>query len=129
MGSTGVVGSGWPQRCRCPQNRAERLAFMQLVAHQVADCGIALEPVERSFDDISSALSWPLKYPGEDRPWDLIFNGYIMGPSSDPGLDGEVIRMQFATYPCEPGYQQCLGLLQPGNGCGARASIGDVRRA
>ena len=69
-------------------NRPDRLRFMQLVADQVADCGIALEPEERTFDDIVIALDWPHVIPGDVRPWDLLLSGLISSP--DPASDEEL---------------------------------------
>ena len=61
---------------------------MQLVADQVADCGIELEPTVRSHDDFDIGLNWPLKFPGENWPWDLQLSGIVGTP--DPATDEEL---------------------------------------
>ncbi len=62
----------------------ELLRFMELVAVQVADCGMEIIPQPMSEDDLVVALTWPLIAPGEEEPWDAVFSGWLAAPEPDP---------------------------------------------
>jgi ABC-type transport system substrate-binding protein len=61
----------------------EPLRFLELLAVQVAECGIEIIPQPMSYDDFLVALTWPLVAPGEEQPWDAVFSGWISAPEPD----------------------------------------------
>lgn len=64
------------------EGRPQQVRFLELLAFQVADCGIEIVPQPMSFDDFFAALDWPLIAPGADQPWDAVFSGWLT--SYDP---------------------------------------------
>jgi len=55
----------------------EHLRFLELLAFQVADCGIEIVAEPVSLEDLDVALTWPLVSPGADQPWDAVFAGWL----------------------------------------------------
>ena len=92
-------------------DRAGRLKFVQLVADQVAACGIELKPVEIPFDDFGAALSWPHMFPGEDEQWDVMFSGILT--AADPGPDGESFACSSRPTPASPDLDNATGYCNP----------------
>ena len=64
------------------EGRPQQVRFLELLAFQVADCGIEIMPQPMPFDDFFAALDWPLVPPGADQPWDAVFSAWLT--SSDP---------------------------------------------
>ena len=65
-------------------DREEYLRFIELLAIQVADCGIEIIPQPMSWDELIVAIEWPLVLPGTDRPWDAVFAGWATSTDPDP---------------------------------------------
>ena len=59
------------------------IRFVELLAIQVADCGIDLTPVPVPIDHITVALDWPLTVPGSDEQWDVLLTGWLTTPDPD----------------------------------------------
>ena len=57
--------------------------FLELLAFQVAECGIEIVPRPLSADDYFDTLGWPLVPPGADQPWDAVFSGWFTTPDPD----------------------------------------------
>jgi ABC-type transport system substrate-binding protein len=57
--------------------------FAELLAVQVADCGIEFVPRPMSFEELGVALTWPLIPPGADQPADAWLYGWFTGPDPD----------------------------------------------
>ncbi len=64
------------------EGRPQQVRFLELLAFQVADCGIEIVPQPLPRDDFFGALNWPLRSPGEDQPWDAVFSGWLT--TTDP---------------------------------------------
>jgi peptide/nickel transport system substrate-binding protein len=63
--------------------RPENIDFLELLAFQVADCGMEIVPQPLSRDDLFEALTWPLVPPGAAEPWDAVFTGWVTTPDPD----------------------------------------------
>ena len=59
------------------------LRFAELLAVQVADCGIEVVPRPVSFDEMVEGLTWPLVPPGADQPADAWLFGWFSGADPD----------------------------------------------
>ena len=63
----------------------ERIAFMQLLRDQVAECGMELEVIEGDFATVLlPLLVWPHIPPNAARPFDAYFGGWGTGFDPDP---------------------------------------------
>jgi ABC-type transport system substrate-binding protein len=63
----------------------ERIAFMQLLRDQVAECGIQVEVVEADFATVLlPLLTWPHIPPNQTRAFDAYFGGWDTGFDPDP---------------------------------------------
>jgi ABC-type transport system substrate-binding protein len=91
--------------------RPDRLAFVQLVAVQVAACGIEIEP--RPLDSMNDVLTWPHLLPGKDQQWDLVFNGLINGGTPDPGIDYQVFHSSEISTADKPDGDNITGYSNP----------------
>jgi ABC-type transport system substrate-binding protein len=70
--------------------------FAELLAAQVAECGIEFVPRAVSFDELVVALTWPLVPPGADQPADAWLYGWFTGadPDSLPIFDSDAIASE-----------------------------------
>jgi len=66
------------------EDQPHAVRFVELLAFQVADCGIEIIPQPMSFDDFLVTIEWPLVPPGADQQWDAVFSGWLSGPDPDP---------------------------------------------
>jgi ABC-type transport system substrate-binding protein len=63
----------------------DRVDFMNLLAEQVADCGIEIVVEAADFQTVLiPALSWPHIPPGQSEPWHAYFGGWGVGVDPDP---------------------------------------------
>ena len=60
------------------------LRFLELLAVQVRDCGMEIEPRLLPFEELVTTIEWPLLPPGEDQQWDAAFTGMLTPPDPDP---------------------------------------------
>ncbi len=65
------------------EDRPANVRFLELLAFQVAECGIEMVPEPIAGDDFLAALDWPYIPPGGDQPWDAVFSGWITTPDPD----------------------------------------------
>ena len=75
------------------------LSFVELLAIQVKDCGIEIVPQPMSLEDINVALTWPLRPPGGDKPWDAVFSGWLQTADPDPYYVFHSSQIATADYP------------------------------
>ena len=75
------------------------LRFVELLAFQVADCGIEIVPQVVTREEMNVALTWPLVPPGGDRPWDAVFAGWGVTPDPDVSAIFHSSAMATATNP------------------------------
>ena len=80
-------------------NQPQWVRFAELLAVQVADCGIEITPQPVPFDDWAAALEWPLTIPGADQPWDATLAGWVLTADPDPI---EVFHSGAITTPSNP---------------------------
>ena len=59
------------------------IRFVELLAVQVADCGIEITPQPVPLDDFFVALDWPLMVRGVDQQWDAVLAAWITSPDPD----------------------------------------------
>ena len=63
----------------------DRIDFMNLLAEQVAECGIEITVEAGDFQTVLlPALTWPHLAPGQDEPWHAYFGGWGVGVDPDP---------------------------------------------
>jgi peptide/nickel transport system substrate-binding protein len=63
----------------------DRVDFMNLLAEQVAECGIEINVQAADFQTVLiPSLSWPHIPPGQDEPWHAYFGGWGVGVDPDP---------------------------------------------
>ena len=63
----------------------DRVDFMNLLAEQVAECGIEINVEAADFQTVLiPALSWPHIPPGQAEPWHAYFGGWGVGVDPDP---------------------------------------------
>ena len=63
----------------------DRVDFMNLLAEQVADCGIGIEVEAADFQTVLiPSLSYPHIAPGQTEPWAAYFGGWGVGVDPDP---------------------------------------------
>jgi ABC-type transport system substrate-binding protein len=63
----------------------DRVDFMNLLAEQVAECGIEIQVEAADFQTVlSPSLSWPHIPPGQTDPWHAYFGGWGVGVDPDP---------------------------------------------
>jgi len=63
----------------------DRIDFMNLLAEEVAECGIEIIVEAADFQTVLSAsLEWPHIPPGKDEPWHAYFGGWGVGADPDP---------------------------------------------
>jgi ABC-type transport system substrate-binding protein len=63
----------------------DRVDFMNLLAEQVAECGIEIVVEAADFQTVLiPALSWPHIPPGQSEPWHAYFGGWGVGVDPDP---------------------------------------------
>jgi len=84
----------------------EGIRFLELLAFQVAECGIEIVPQPMSLDDLFAALSWPLVAPGADQPWDAVFSGWLT--SADPDVL-PIFHSSVITTPSNPEGNNYMG--------------------
>lgn len=75
------------------------IRFVELLAVQVADCGIEITPQLVPLDDFFVALDWPLMVRGVDQQWDAVLSGWINTP--DPDFSG-IFHSRAITTPSKP---------------------------
>lgn len=63
----------------------DRIDFMNLLAEQVAECGIEISVEAADFQTVLiPSLSWPHIPPGQGEPWHAYFGGWGIGVDPDP---------------------------------------------
>lgn len=63
----------------------DRVDFMNLLAEQVAECGIEIQVEAADFQTVLiPSLSWPHIPPGQNDPWHAYFGGWGVGVDPDP---------------------------------------------
>jgi ABC-type transport system substrate-binding protein len=63
----------------------DRIDFMNLLAEEVADCGIEINVQAADFQTVlSPSLDWPHIPPGQSEPWHAYFGGWGVGVDPDP---------------------------------------------
>ena len=89
---------------------ARRVAFMDLVAAQVRDCGIELEVVPATQDEVLGSLStYPHIAPGEKAPFDALFIGWAH--SFDP--DADLFNSRWISSDAQPHGMNSIGFSDP----------------
>jgi ABC-type transport system substrate-binding protein len=88
------------------QDGTEHQKFVELLAFQVADCGIEIVPLPLSSEEFDATLSWPLKAPGASKQWDAVFTGNITWP--DPDLSA-VFRSNYVPSKTSPESLNLMG--------------------
>ena len=98
MGDDGVYRKGEQRLATVVHTRDDQpqwIRFVELLAVQVADCGIEITTELVPRGDWAVALDWPLMVAGADEQWDAIMGGWILGP--DPDLSGIFHSRQITT--------------------------------
>ena len=102
MGDDGIYHKGDERLATIVHVRDDQrqwIRFIELLAVQVADCGIEITPGAGPTGQIGRALDWPLKVAGVDERWDATLGGWINAP--DPDFSG-IFHSSSITTPTNP---------------------------
>jgi len=107
MGDDGIYHKGDERLATIVHVRDDQqqwIRFIELLAVQVADCGIEITPEPVPLDDWAVALDWPLMVAGVDEPWDATLGGWVNTP--DPDFSGifHSSSITTSTNPSGPNY-------------------------
>ena len=64
-------------------SRPANVRFLELLAFQVAECGIEIVSEVMPRDTFFAVLNWPYVAPGGGQPWDAVVSGWITTPDPD----------------------------------------------
>jgi ABC-type transport system substrate-binding protein len=109
MGDDGIYHKGEQRLATVLHVRDDQqqwIRFVELLAVQVADCGIEITPQQVPFDDFIVALDWPLEVAGVDEQWDAVLAGWITSP--DPDFSG-IFHSREITTPSKPAAFNYMG--------------------
>ena len=110
MGDDGIYRKGDERLATIVHVRDDQrqwIRFIELLAVQVADCGIEITPEPIPRDDWAVALDWPLMVAGVDEQWDATLGGWVNTP--DPDFSG-IFHSSTITTPDQPFRPQLHGV-------------------
>lgn len=102
MGDDGIYQKGGQRLATISHVRDDQqqwIRFLELLAVQVADCGVEITPQQVPRDDYAVALDWPLQVAGVDHQWDALMSGWITTADPDFAL---IFHSRNITTPSNP---------------------------